>query len=538
MGPFAGDVHDNGNVVDTDECTNACTEARCGDGVQAAGEVCDDGNAVDDDACSNACALPVVCGDGVVQAGEECDARGESAGCDADCSLAVCGDGVVNAAALEECDAMGESAECDADCSARACGDGTVNAAAGELCDDANVQGGDGCSQGCTPTEVVQLVAGGRHVCVVFADGAMHCWGDNSFGQLGYGSSANLGDVPGELPTGDVPVGAAVTAVGLGNLHTCARVEGDALRCWGSGGQGQLGYMGAKSLGAQLGDLPTPEVEVFDGVLQVDGGDGHTCVRTTAGGVRCWGLGAQGQLGYGSNKSLNEPNGIDLAGLIEVQQIALGSSHSCALVLGEEVRCWGNNNFGQLGLGHINAIGDGPGEMPPVASMVGSPGDAVASIAAGAGHSCAVLFSGKVRCWGSNGAGQLGVVGGAVGDAPGEMPPKDVDLGMGATQVVAGEQHSCALLMNRAVKCWGRAPEVGYPGLGNIDTAADFPPPDVDLGGEAVMLASHGGRSTCALLTDNTVRCWGSNLSGQLGYGSKFPVGDDETPAMAGPVPF
>ena len=140
---------DDGNSIDDDGCTNACTLPECGDGVVQAGEECDDGNTINDDACTNACTNPV-CGDGIVQAGEACDDGNSNNGdgCTNDCTLPQCGDGVVQAG--EECD-DGNSVDddgCTNACTTPVCGDGIVQA--GEACDDGNSNNDDGCTNTCT----------------------------------------------------------------------------------------------------------------------------------------------------------------------------------------------------------------------------------------------------------------------------------------------------------------------------------------------------------------------------------------------------
>ncbi len=193
--------------------------------------------------------------------------------------------------------------------------------------------------------------------------------------------------------------------------------------------------------------------------------------------------------------------------------------------------------------GHLGGATPAPGgatwaPLPPPPTKVGDLNDGVQQIAAGAQHTCALLVSGKVRCWGSNSKGQVGASFGdtRVGDQPADMPPPDVDLGGLAVQVVAGQIHSCALMKTGKVKCWGSAVTHGYPGLGDINSAIELPPPDVDLGGSVASISSHTGPFTCALLNNKTVRCWGNNAEGQLGLGNVNLIGDNETPASTMPV--
>ena len=592
VGP--GEGCDDGNQIDDDACSLACLLASCGDGQIQVGEACDDAG---ESATCNANCTPTSCGDGVVNAagGEQCDDFGESPNCDLDCTPAACGDGQVNATLLEECDAgevtptcdadcttalcgdgtvnaqagelcddngdspfcdadctpaacgdgdvnpeagelcddVGVSASCDADCTAAACGDWTINAAAGELCDDGNVDGGDGCSPACTPT--TQLVTGYGHACVILGDGSVRCWGQGSSGALGYGDKLKLGDQPGELPLQPVNVGGKVVQMDLGVDHSCALMATGKVRCWGYGSQGQLGQGNMQTLGDGPGEMPVADVDLAPKVLQIAAGGRHTCALIEGGSVRCWGYGALGQLGYNNPTSLLTPPAQDVPGVFTVKQLALGSDFSCALSAAGEVRCWGLAAYGQLGNGDSGAVGEGPNEVPPEPSKVGSFNDKVQRIACGLEHACALLASGAVRCWGNNIDKQLGPNPDAqVGNQPGEMPPPNVNLGgVKAVQIAAGQRHSCALLANKKVKCWGASPEEGIPGGSNA-----FPPPDVDVGGDVVILASHTGRFSCVLLADDSVRCWGVNDYGQLGYGHTNAIGDDETPASAGPVPY
>lgn len=563
-----GEACDDGNTVDADGCTNVCQYGRCGDGILGAGESCDDGNSEDEDACPNTCVLPV-CGDGVIQppeacdegvstafcnadcteskcgdgvmnekANEECDSGGESPACDADCTTAACGDGTVNFAAGEECDESGQTAECNSNCTVSTCGDGELNVESGEECDDGNLQFGDSCSASCVSRRILGL--GLVHACAIYGDDVVHCWGAANRGELGYGDEEALGDEPGELPTPGVDVGGKVVQLSLGVEFSCVVLESKATRCWGSGGGGKLGYGNiAGDYGDDPGELPSPDIDLGSDALQIAAGGDHTCAVLVGGTVRCWGRNNHGNLGYGDTQDLYAPGDQDVPGIVGVKELALGNNHSCALLMDGSVRCWGYNYAGQLGLGHTANVGDNQGEVPPPATKVGDPNDAVKQIAAGVDHTCAVLVSGKVRCWGFNVHGETGAKHGEtyVGDVPADMPPPDVNLGGPAVRVVAGLEHSCALLEDGAVKCWGPSPANGYPQM-NIDNPAAFPPPDVSLGERVNSIESHMGEFTCVQLESGSVRCWGRNHFGELGYGHLKAIGDDEAPSSVTPVPL
>jgi alpha-tubulin suppressor-like RCC1 family protein len=203
--------------------------------------------------------------------------------------------------------------------------------------------------------------------------------------------------------------------------------------------------------------------------------------------------------------------------------------------VGRTVRCWGSGEYGALGYADLEDIGDD--EIPSADVDVGSV--PVTAVAAGSRHTCALLENGAVRCWGDNAEGQLGY--GHTDPVGGDSTPAsagDVPVGASVTQVVAGSSHTCALLEGGSVRCWGDG-KYGQLGYGNTLDVGDVSAPSfhdpIELGGAATALAA-GGNHTCALLEAGTVRCWGLNGAGQLGYGNTENVGDDETPGSVGPV--
>jgi alpha-tubulin suppressor-like RCC1 family protein len=201
------------------------------------------------------------------------------------------------------------------------------------------------------------------------------------------------------------------------------------------------------------------------------------------------------------------------------------------------VRCWGASEFGQLGYGNTDTIGDD--ETPASAGDVplGAP---ALHIGAGIYHTCAVLTTRAVRCWGRNDSGQLGYGNtDTIGDDETPASEGDVDLGGPlASALSAGFTHTCTLLRDGHVRCWGSG-FWGRLGYGNTNSIGDDETPasvgDVFLGGTAIQIAA-GDAHNCALLAGGNVRCWGANDAGQLGYGNTDRIGDDETPASAGPV--
>jgi hypothetical protein len=215
--------------------------------------------------------------------------------------------------------------------------------------------------------------------------------------------------------------------------------------------------------------------------------------------------------------------------------IAAGYYHTCALLTRGAVRCWGDDAEGQLGHDNTTYVGDG-GTDPSIkeAGDVRLGGSAVA-ITAGEYHTCALLTTGAVRCWGYNAQGQLGYgTTTNVGDGQGDLSIKqagDVRLGGTAVAVTAGGYHTCALMANGAVRCWGRgdAGQLGHDSVANIADGVAGDPSikeagKVPLGGTAVAVSA-GDLHTCAVLTTGAVRCWGYGGQGQLGHDTTEYVG-------------
>jgi len=213
-------------------------------------------------------------------------------------------------------------------------------------------------------------------------------------------------------------------------------------------------------------------------------------------------------------------NSISLSGRAATGLVA-GGRHTCALLLGGGLACWGWNEFGQLGVGTTTNVGDNAGEMGDSLRAVDfGAGRSAVSLAVGGSHTCALLTGGKVACWGFNEDGQLGT-----GDNEDASTPKIVDLGAGGTAiaVVAGSLHTCALLATGPVLCWGYNGE-GRLGIGSTDNVNT--PQSVSVGaGRFVSALAAGGHHTCALLHAGSVLCWGQNMLGQLGAGHGEDVG-------------
>lgn len=320
---------------------------------------------------------------------------------------------------------------------------------------------------------VIRIAAGTSHTCAVRIDGTVWCWGDASFGQLGNGQSG-----AGTFRTKAVQVRrgnghlTGVEHIASSGHHTCALRTNGTVWCWGNDLYGQLGD-GTTGDGAHL---RTSAVRVrrgggsLDEVMAIATGHFHSCALVRDGSVWCWGDGSLGQLGDGEEganhlrtRASRVRRGTGYLG--HVSGIAAGGSHACVRRTDGTAWCWGYGSFGQLGDGTTNI------RSKPVQVLRGSGVlTRVAGIAAGGAHTCARRSDGSARCWGSAGSGQVGD--GTTGDPVDHLRLKPV----------------------RVIRPSGAFTNVRKVALGN----------------------SH----TCALRTDKTVWCWGSNFYGQLARGS------------------
>jgi len=563
---FSGDGQ---TCADIDECAEVADDCRadmdcvnevgtfrctCPTGYQDSGSSCVDvdecatqkDDCSPDAICTNTMGSHTcVCESGFAGDGQICLDLDECTGGDHDCGLdAVCsntpggwdcacadgyvGDGYV-CSDVDECaadtDDCSEHAECE-------------NAGGGFTCTCKESFEGDGLL--CLPkaTQAVSITAGGDHTCALLDNGAVRCWGRNTHGQLGYGHTDTIGDD--ELPenAGWVSLDVAVIQVAAGVAHTCALTAVGAVRCWGRNQHGQLGYGPGATFGANLGDdepaRTAGDVALGGTAIQVVAGGEHSCALLSNGDVRCWGLGVHGQLGRGDTEDVGDDETPASVGAVPLggaaTQLTAGRDHTCAVMVGGGLRCWGRGDWGALGLAGTSDVGDD--EVPATESFVSLLGDVVWADA-GWFHTCALLDSGLVQCWGYGYTGQLGYANtNDLGDDEAPVTAGAIALGAKASDVTVGAFHSCSLLQGGDVRCWGLGAD-GRLGQGATNNLGDDEQPSsvpvLSLGASATQVAS-GRAHSCALLSTGTVRCWGDGAFGQLGTASTDDVGDDELP--------
>jgi len=400
-------------------------------------------------------------------------------------------------------------------------------------------------------TKAGEIDAGKYHSCAVLPTAALRCWGYGGDGALGYGSTASIGDD--EVPAGAGPVdlgaGRSVRAVATGAIHTCVLLDDGSVRCFGFGGDGRLGYGSTDSIGDDESPASAGPVDLGAGrtATAITAGRGHTCALLDDGRVRCWGYGLDGRLGYGSGDSIGDdetPGSVPPVTLPEghtvVKAISAGDSTTCAILEDGSLSCWGYGQNGQLGYGSTTTIGNDETLLKIAPVQIGAGRTAVA-VASGDFHTCVLRDDATVKCWGYGGNGRLGYSSTAnVGDRQTPASVGAVSLGEGRTarSITAGTAHTCALLDDGSVRCWGNAVN-GQLGYGNRIAIGDNEAPGsvgpVDLGtGRTAVAISAGGDHTCATLDDGSTRCWGDGSTGELGLCHQRSIGDDETPASVG----
>jgi alpha-tubulin suppressor-like RCC1 family protein len=495
------------------------------------------------------------------------------------------------------------------------------------------------CKNGIRSQCIDEAAIGSQFGCALLADRTVWCWGRNDQGQLGYNTTDLCPEDIGGGKTRavachtfpfQVPGLEGVTRVASGESFSCAILGDGSVRCWGGNSQGELGN--GKNVTSQT---PVP-VDAVSNVTALALGTHHACALTGEGKVVCWGANDHGQLGTTTSTRCKVDNGVEIdcathavpLDLSNVVALSAGAQHTCALTGDQKVVCWGDNHWGQLGIGtagepapidpdhdagdDTGAPGDDAGSeaavdagppLPNRLSVFVSTTDAltnVVSIAAGAFHTCALRDGGDVLCWGRDDHDELGgpppatgamgcpgpcsalatpvpdlpktiegpedagadtstedsaTVDGSMDDATvtddtGSSDDASIDSAIADTGsaidsgppqgvfgrvLTSGDSYSCLRVGDGTVRCWG-ADTVGQLGDGRTTNdprgvtlviAAPGAASNNPLQGAARVRA--GGSSACAIMSDDSLRCWGTNQNGALGVGHFTP--------QQGPVP-
>ena len=278
------------------------------------------------------------------------------------------------------------------------------------------------------------------------------------------------------VPSGPTPAEAAnVAGVSAGGEHTCAVTTGGGVKCWGDNNYGQLGDGNSPTDGT----TPVAVTGLTFGVATVSAGEFHTCALTTGGGVKCWGLNFSGALGDDTTTTSDTPVDVCAAAgcastLSGVDALSVGGFHTCALTATGGVKCWGSNGSGQLGDDSATSS-DTPVDVCAAAGCASNLSGIDDVVSAGGDHTCALTTGGDIKCWGDNFNGQLGN-----GNSPtdSDTPVNVTGLASGVAAVSAGDDHTCAVTSTGGVKCWGSNTQ-GQLGNGTVGFGSDTPV-DVD----------------------------------------------------------
>jgi len=340
---------------------------------------------------------------------------------------------------------------------------------------------------------LAQGIAAGRFwMCALLTDGRVKCWGENFSGQLGIEDTLNRGGEPNQmsdvLPFVSLGTGRTAKALTGGDNFTCALLDNAQIKCWGTQSFGQLGTGGSQSRGSSpntMGDnLPTVSLGTGRSAKQVSAGAMHACALLDNDQVKCWGYNVRGQLGYGdtlnrgrlANTMGDDLPVVNLGTGRSAKRIVAGGDATCAVLDDGTLKCWGQ----LFGLGDASVRGDEPNEMGDALPGVDlGLGRTIKDVMVAGGFACALLDNGELKCWGGNFSGNLGLGDTQTrGSAPGQMganlPAVLLGTGRTAQSLAASAWHVCAILDNRAVKCWGDN-TAGQLGLGDTMTRGDMP---------------------------------------------------------------
>jgi alpha-tubulin suppressor-like RCC1 family protein len=301
------------------------------------------------------------------------------------------------------------------------------------------------------------VAVGGGTSCALVSGGAVECWGFNQTGQLGNGNASLYSTaVPQKV------AGLSATSVSVGMSSACAVTAEGAVQCWGSNALGLLGSDTGRSVCGSAPCSPSPIAltSLGTGIKAVSVGWTSACAVTAESAVKCWGSNSYGQLGVAPPNVTSSTAPLEVAGVHGVSSVSVGANFACALTVGGEVDCWGDNGKGQLGGGSLDPTSPTPIQVSGLSS-------GVVAISAGGASACALQTGGGVVCWGANNVGQLGDGSKTLR----RVPVQVIGLGSGVRAISAGTATVCALMLDGGVRCWGDNAD-GELGNGTVSVSA------------------------------------------------------------------
>lgn len=328
-----------------------------------------------------------------------------------------------------------------------------------------------------------QVETNGGFTCATKSDATVWCWGLNSSGQLGDGTTTNR-----NRPVQVVDL-TGVVSVDAGYDYACALKSDTTVWCWGGNGNSSLGDGTTTNRNRPVQVKDSTGLSYLTGVTQMSTGSGHACAVTSNGSAWCWGWNHYfilGSSGPASSIPKQVPN------ITTATQIRAGEFFTCVLLASKAISCWGDGGRGNI---------TGSAGLSGVTFLSKSKGN----------HVCAIAIDETLKCWGYNDHGQIGI-----GDTTNRTSPVTIAGFSGALSVSSNNHTTCAVQSDQTVFCWGWG-ALGQ--LGNGSTVDQFTPTAVSNVVGATQVSA-GYTHTCALLADTSIQCWGRNNSGELGDGT------------------
>jgi alpha-tubulin suppressor-like RCC1 family protein len=366
-----------------------------------------------------------------------------------------------------------------------------------------------------TNSETISSVmdTGAVHTCGILENGSAMCWGRDTYGQLGDGGEATTNTRPNTYV--DAPNDVTVSQIFTGPYRTCAILSNDVTNCWGFNEDGQSGDESTNTYKSPTNEVNFPEGRVAKSMGM---GNKHTCAILDNDQLACWGADQHGALGNGDSNSEDQYSPVIISTPADrtTVKIDAGVSHTCILMDDGGIMCWGRDNVGQLGNGESS-----PTTFAPESDVILPEGRVATDFSVGNEHSCAILDNDSVVCWGMNNYGQLGD-----NSTTNAKTPTFVHLpnGSKATRISSGSGHTCATIENGSLYCWGhnKNSRLGIGTSGGVRTIPTFVSAN-----QSIVKISASAEHTCVLSENGSISCWGRNNYGQLGLGH---TGERNTP--------
>ena len=345
-------------------------------------------------------------------------------------------------------------------------------------------------------TAVTQVVTGLNHTCALLSTGSVKCWGANTFGQLGDGTTTQR-TAPVQVST----LSSGVAQIAAGNNFTCARTSMGAVYCWGQGIYGQIGNATTTNT-----SWPMTVMGLMSGVTSIGAGANTACAVLSTGAAQCWGDNGAGSVGDGTTTQRTTPTQVSgLTSGVSIVKVGgwsnLGYAFACAVLTSGSLKCWGMNGNSQLGDGTTT------NRTTPVQAF--GLGSGVTDVAFAQASTCA-LYGGGVKCWGWGGNGQMGDGLGVSRSTPGNT------FTSGVTALSGGNGHFCAVVSG-VTQCWGQSQGGLGDTIGNTTSLSPIQVVGLTASTTSVSSVSSGYSHTCVLRSTGSLQCWGVNTNGQLG---------------------